>query len=162
MNGMRAERIMQPTLLSKDGRFIRVDSPWWSFYIDAELAPKLEVHECGKWMFFFTDVEFAETICRKAVLEEAVAECKHRSSKSLTKNESGVACLYLNSNDDEAHRRVISFMLKNNLIRKTKSGRLYNIGFKRDDQTRACEYGSNFKAQIKLADFVDLDTGELL
>ena len=29
------------SMLSEDGRIIRVDNPWWSFYIDTKLAPEL-------------------------------------------------------------------------------------------------------------------------
>lgn len=39
------------SMLSEDGRIIRVDNPWWSFYIDTKLAPELDKHRCGKWMF---------------------------------------------------------------------------------------------------------------
>ena len=48
------------------------------------------------------------------------------------------------------------------MIKKTKSGKLYNIGFKYDSQTRNCEYGDDFKAEIKLEQFVDLNTGKML
>ena len=51
-------------------------------------------------------------------------------------------------------------MIDNQLIRKTKKGRYYNMSFKFDDQTRAGEYGDNFEGKIKLEDFIDLDTGE--
>lgn len=54
--------------------------------------------------------------------------------------------------DVEAHRRVVAFMLEHGLVRKTKSGKLYNIGFKLDDQARAGEYGAGFKARITLSD----------
>lgn len=64
--------------------------------------------------------------------------------------------------DDEAHRRVIAFMLEQDLIRRTKSGKLFNIGFKLDDQTRARVYEAAFKAQIRLGDFIDLESGEFL
>ena len=57
---------------------------------------------------------------------------------------------------------IFDFFLENKLIRRTKTGRLYNISFKFDEQTRAGEYGSDFKAEIKLEKFVDLDTGEWL
>lgn len=53
-------------------------------------------------------------------------------------------------------------MLENNLIRRTKTGRLYNISFKFDDQTLAGEYGSDFEGKIKLEQFVDLNTGEFI
>lgn len=37
-----------------------------------------------------------------------------------------------NDDDIDGHRRDIEFFLKNNLIRKTKKGKLYNISFKND------------------------------
>lgn len=51
-------------------------------------------------------------------------------------------------------------MMNNKLIQKTKSGQLYNISFKFDAQTHAGEYGTEFEGIIKLAQFVDLNTGE--
>lgn len=152
----------EKTILSEDGRIVRMDNPWWSFYIDTELAPVLDERRCGKWMFYFNDIEFAEEVCRKAALGMVVAECKHSSSESVIENGRGVACFYLNSDDVGGHRRVIAFMLEHGLIRKTKSGKLYNIGFKLDGQTRTGEYGIGFKARITLSDFVDLESGEFL
>jgi hypothetical protein len=147
--------------LSSDGRIVQIDNVSWSYYIDVDRARSLEDHKSGKWMHFFNDISFAAAICRKAVLEGTVAACKH-SSASVTNDGCGVICFYLNADDLEAHRRTLTFMLKNDLIRRTKAGKLYNIGFKLDDQTRAGEYGSMFNAKIKLEDFVDLETGEFL
>jgi len=107
-------------------------------------------------MFFFGDRKFVEEICVKAIKEEAILECKH------TDAETGVACFYLEGDDMEAHRKILSFFINNGLIRKTKTGKLYNIGFKFDDQTRAGEYGGDFKAELKLDRFVDLNTGEFI
>lgn len=55
-------------------------------------------------------------------------------------------------------------MLNNGLIKKTKSGKLYSISFKYDSQTYAGKYkgGGGFTGEIKLADFVDLETGEFV
>lgn len=54
-------------------------------------------------------------------------------------------------------------MLDNGLIRKTKSDKPYNISFRYDSQTYAGKYkGSGFSGEIKLADFVDLETGEFV
>ena len=53
-------------------------------------------------------------------------------------------------------------MQKLNLIRKTKTGKYYNISFKLDRQTEAGEYGDDYKGTIKLSDFIDLTTGEWL
>ena len=105
-------------------------------------------------MYFFNDKTFAASICQKAVKGGVVQEAKHSNA------ERGVACFYIEYDDVQAHKRVLQFMLENNLIQKTKAGKLFNISFKLDDQTRAGEYGADFKAEIKLADFIDLYTGE--
>lgn len=148
------------TFLSDDGRIARVDNSYWSYYINGERPAGLVDYKCGKWMFYFGDIAFAESICRKAVLEDVVAECKHTAAEVF--DGSGVGCFYLNAGDIVAHHRVLAFMLANGLIRKRKNGNLYNIGFKLDRQTRAGEYGSELKAEIKLEDFVNLVTGDFL
>lgn len=150
------------TKLSDDGDIVRVDNDYWSYYMDTDLVCELDERKCGKWTCFFTDIGFAEHVCRKAVLEGAVVECKHTGSEVFGENKRGVICFYLNVDDEAAHRRVLEFMLENGLVRKTKAGRLYNIGFKLDEQTRAGEYGSEFNAKISLEDFVDLETGRFL
>lgn len=57
---------------------------------------------------------------------------------------------------------MISYFIENNLIRRTKTGKLYNISSKYDNQTRAGEYGDDFKGEIKLEKFINLNTGEWL
>ena len=115
--------------------------------------------KCGKWMYFFDDQEFAQKICQKAIDEGACYECKC-TDMELTGSDSGVICFYLNGDDIENHKRVIQFMIANDLIRKTKAGKYYNNSFKFDDQTRAGEYGADFEGKIKLEQFIDLHTGE--
>ena len=107
-------------------------------------------------MYFFDNRSFVESICAAAIRNEAIQECKHSDA------ESGVACFYLKGDDIESHRRILRFFLDNRLIRKTKTGKLYNIGFKFDEQTKAGEYGADFKAEIKLDRFLDLNTGEFI
>ena len=114
-----SETIMK---LNNDGRIVQIDNVSWSYYIDVDRARSLEDHKSGKWMHFFNDISFAAAICRKAVLEGTVAECKHTSA-SATNDGCGVICFYLNADDLEAHRRTLTFMLKNDLIRRTKAGR---------------------------------------
>ena len=54
-------------------------------------------------------------------------------------------------------------MLDNGLVRKTKSGELYNISFEYDSETYEGKYkGSGISGKIKLADFVDPETGEFI
>lgn len=110
----------------------------------------------GKWMYFFQGEEHAEEMCRKAVEEGVVTEAKH------TDGDSGMAIFYLEADDLEGHKRVIEFFKENGLIRKTKAGKFFNISFKLDEQTRAGEYGKDYKPEIKLSEFMDLETGEWL
>ena len=125
----------------------------WIYYLSGK-EDILDEHKCGKWMYFFADKEKAAALCKKAIDDNVIYECKHSDA------ESGVACFYLNGDDIENHKRVIQFFLDNDLIRRTKTGKLYNISFKFDDQTRAGEYGDDFKAEIKLEEFIDLNTGK--
>lgn len=130
----------------------------WCWY-RTDNVKLLDKHKCGKWMYFFNDQEFAMSVCEKAISENVCYSCKC-TDMEMTGAEIGVICFYLNCDDIENHHRVIQFMLDNKLIRKTKTGRLYNISFKTDKQTRAGEYGADFEGTIKLAQFIDLNTGE--
>lgn len=130
----------------------------WFWYLSGEES-KLEKDKCGKWMHFFTDQEFAKNICQKAIDEKVCYECKC-SDMEIMQTTPGVICFYLNEDDLQNHKRVINFMIENNLIRKTKSGRFYNESFKLDNQTRAMQYGKDFVATVKLEQFIDLNTGE--
>lgn len=124
----------------------------WIYYIGD--TSKLDSHKCGKWMYFFSEIDFVRDVCKRAVEDDIVVEAKHSNK------EDGVACFYLNNDDLEGHKKIISFFLENNLIQKTKSGKFYNISFKLDAQTANKEYGEEFKANIKLDQFLNLQTGE--
>lgn len=127
----------------------------WIFYLSGK-ENDLDKHKCGKWMYFFNNKEFAAHICEEAIKKDICTESKH------TDGEEGVCCFYLDCDDNEGHKRVIKYFIENNLIKKTKTGKLYNISFKLDDQTRAGEYGTEFHSEIKLEQFVDLTTGKIL
>ncbi|MBQ6451722.1 MAG: hypothetical protein IJJ29_07345 [Solobacterium sp.] len=125
----------------------------WVFYLSGK-EDQLDQNKCGKWMYFFRDREFVEDICEKAVVNGVVYKCMHSDY------DEGIACFYLSGDDTANHKRVIRFFLDNDLIRKTKNGKLYNISFKYDYQSRAGEFGPMFKAAIKLDQFIDLKTGK--
>ncbi len=135
-----------------------IRTPGWVRYHSSE-RNKLNLDKCGKWMHFFDNQEFAMSICEKAISENVCYSCKC-TDMEMTGLDTGVICFYLNGDDIDNHRRVIQFMLDNQLIRKTKTGKLYNISFKFDNQTRAGEYGNDFTAEIKLDKFLNLTTGE--
>lgn len=105
-------------------------------------------------MYFFADRSFVENVCKAAIEEGIVEECKHSNASE------GVSCFYLNDDDVEGHKRIIGFFIRNGLIRKTKKGKLYNISFKHDTQTLAGEYGEDYHSDIKLEEFVNLETGD--
>lgn len=130
-------------------------SPSWVSFAGDD-SGCLDEHKCGKWMYFFSDKEFVGNLCKDAIRTSVVSNCKH------TNAESGVACFYLNYDDVEAHKKILLYFLEHNLIRRTKTGKLYNISFKLDNQTRAGKYGDKFKSDITLSKFVDLYTGKWL
>lgn len=130
-----------------------IKNPAWVYYL-ADTDPHFDETKVGKWMYFFGDRQFVEKICREAIEQNIVEECKHSNA------DDGVSCFYLNDDYLEGHRRVIEFFIKNDLIRKTKKGKLYNISFKHDTQTLAGEYGDDYHSDIKLEEFVNLETGE--
>lgn len=110
----------------------------------------------GKWMYFWSDRDTVAALCEKAVSSGVVQQCKH------TDGSDGVACFYGHIDDLAFHKRIIEFFIDNDMIRRTKAGKLYNISFKLDNQTRAGEYGSDFSGAMKLSNLMDLSTGEWL
>lgn len=124
----------------------------WIFYIGD--ISTLDKNKIGKWMYFFNNKQFVSQLCYDAVEKGIVVESKHSNA------ETGVACFYINCDDIKSHKKVITYFIENNLINKTKAGSYYNISFKLDSQTRNGEYGKDFHAKIRLADFIDLNTGE--
>lgn len=131
----------------------------WVYYVEDQ--SHLKDDTVGKWMFFFDpNRDVPSAICKKAVESGVVGIAKHTDDDVARLKGSGVTCFYLNIDDRDAHKKVITFFLERDLIQKTKTGKLYNIGFKLDDQTRAGEYGNDFKPKLTLDQLVDLHTGE--
>lgn len=134
-----------------------LDLDGWRFFVGDD--SRLIEEKAGKWMYFFEDKEgriFSEERCREAVEKEIVWEAKCSNS------DEGVACFYLNMDDIERHKRIIEFFLDYDMIQRTKTGKLYNISFKLNDQTRAGLYWEDFKAELKLENLLDLNTGKWL
>lgn len=138
----------------------------WVFYISENAS--FDYDKVGKWMYFFKssdDIEHINELCSNAVEQDIIAEAKHTNPDSFGLNphgsaDSGVCCFYLNCDDIERHKKILTYFLENNMIQRTKKGKLYNISFKLDNQTRAGEYGKAFKSSIKLSNFINLDTEE--
>lgn len=101
-------------------------------------------------------MDFAAQICREAVERDICFTSKH------TDDDEGVCCFYNNIDDIEEHKKILQYFLDKNLIRRTNSGRFYNISFKLDTQTLANEYGKDFHPLLRLDSFINLNTGEFL
>ena len=136
----------------------------WFWYLSKD-KDKLEPDKCGKWMYFFEESEqdFAKEICQTAIDKNICFECKCtdiETRKSITGENTGVICFYQNGDDTDNHKRIIEFMIENNLIKKTKTGKFYNISFKFNNQTLTGEYGTDFEGKLKLENFIDLYNGK--
>lgn len=138
----------------------------WTFYI-SDNYKESNNDKSGKWMYFFetNQLNYVSEICKKAIESNVVLICKHNDEvgckySPFGNGQSGVACFYMNYDDIDSHKKVISFFLENNLIKKTKSGRLFNISFKLNSQTREGNYSDTYKSKLTLNQFINLDTGE--
>ena len=131
--------------------YLKIKKANWIFFINKEEARKLSKEKAGKWMYFFSDIAFADEICQKAVANDIVCEAKY----SIEDRDKGVCCFYLNGDDVLGHKKVIQFFLDNQLIQKTKTGKLHNISFKYNRQTKDGIYGDAFVGEIKLDNFLD-------
>lgn len=138
----------------------KASNAYWDFYTNNSMH--YVAHESGKWMVFFEfeDMPAIAKHCENIVLGNICGTTK-LSNVPNDKN-TGVACFYLNISDKEAHKKLIKYMIDNDLIPRTQNGRLYNIGFKLDNQTRSGQYGSDFIPTLKLADLVDLNTDKFI
>ncbi len=125
----------------------------WEFYVSIP-HPKFDDAKVGKWMYFSNDLKRCQEVVSNAVKSGIVKEAKYAYP------DGGACCFYLHIDDFEGHRRVIEYFLKNDMIRRTKTGKLYNIAFKLDSQTIAGEYGNAFQSELKLEQLMDLSTGE--
>ena len=126
----------------------------WDRY-QADEIPEHYRNKTGKWMLYLNDAFLADRVCQKAIEQGIVYSCKH-----LLDLDEGPTCFYCEFDDEEAHKRIIQFMIENRLIDRRQDGRLTNISYKLDQQTRNGEYKETFKAIFKLWDFVDPYTGE--
>lgn len=112
------------------------------------------IKDGGKWMHFYKERSFAEEMITKALDTGVVKYAKH------TKGSSGMVCYYVSGTSLEAHYKVISFMLENNLIRLTNSLNYFDVNFKFNGQSWSKEYGNNFEGLLKLSDLIDLHSGK--
>lgn len=135
-----------------------IDLGGWRFFVVD--SSELNSEKAGKWMYFFKGEEgkkFAEERCREAVSTGITSQAKRADT-----TQDGVACFYANSDDLQAHKKIIDYFIKHGMIRKTKNGKLYDISFKLDAQTSSGEYRNDYAGTIKLSKLMDLYTAKWL
>lgn len=142
--------------------FRKVYSPAWEHYINKDGNYEFKDDQCGSWQYYFNassdNLEFVQKICEQAIKAGIAAEAKHSNSDALRIQGSGVCCFYCNGDDEESHKKIISFFIRNDMILRDDYGNLRNMAFKYDSTTPKRKKGS---IPIQLSDFVNLKTGEL-
>lgn len=103
------------TRLNESGSIARAKSFSWIWFINKMRIHDIDPVQCGKWMFFFSPFKTAlmDDIVGTAVLDGVVVEAKYSNPETLivAGSKQGVCCFYLNGNDRESHKRVLSYML---------------------------------------------------
>lgn len=105
----------------------------WIYYVGN--TSELIEDKVGKWMYFFKesdDINYIKKLCADAVEQGIVQEAKHTNPNSIGltphgTTDSGVCCFYLNCDDIEGHKKILSYFIKNNMIRKTKTSDFINL-----------------------------------
>lgn len=141
------------------------ENPAWIYYLGDRVEEERKYIK-GKFMTFglFPVNARTKSLIKKALDEEVVFAVKHSQEGYVNPRSADpdkyVICWY-STDEKEDLSKLAEFLVKNGLVQITKAGKLYNISFKYDSQTRSGQYGDSFVAQIGLADFIDLDTGKL-
>ena len=105
----------------------------------------------GTWVGICKRID-AHSICVKAIYHDVVSAASH--TERYDSVHLNVSVLLDCKNNVESHKRVLLFLIENDLIPKTKNGLLHNVHFKRYNQSK-----QNYTPKIALSDFVDLKTG---
>lgn len=142
-------------------------TPYWIVWHDARIDIEWALPEstCGKWMrqYEAQDSSWIYECIKAAVEDGACVEAKMSTPLQMEGYDgTGVACFYIDGSKPEQHRRLISFMLENDLFERDDDGYLLDAPFRFDWQTAAGLYGDDFVPEMTLGDFVDLSTGHFL
>lgn len=148
--------------------FKEIFSNGWIFYCDKKYKHTNEPLN-GKWMYFLKEdqtQDFANNLCKEIINSKTTSICKvtDLEKKNPIFKSHGVIIIYNVLTDIEKHKKILKFMLKNNLIPIRKDNSLFDIQFKLDIQTKHSEYAEfgNFKPILKLSDLMDLKTHKFL
>lgn len=111
------------------------------------------IRDCGKWTVFYNNKDTAKQLIETALETNITTHAKH------TKGSQGVICFYTSGTDANHHRKVINFLIDNQLLRITNNLEYADSSFKFNGQSWSKEYGNPFKDLVRLSHFIDLETG---
>ena len=140
---------LQSMILNKLNVYLA--GPWIYFIGNKDMIEK----ESGKWILHNHYFDDAITILH--ILSTMGYNCKC-ATVGIMQDMTVPMIIYCEPDDI----KIVNIMVKLDLIQKTKSGKLFNIAYKFNDQTRSGEYGNSFTAKVTLSDYVNLDTGEII
>lgn len=111
------------------------------------------LNTCGKWEFEFTEYYETQQLCTKAVEKELAEMACHTSKLRYLMNGCGTVCFYIKPNDIRAQRKLLKFLIHNNIIQRDEHGMLKNIPFIFEKRG-----SSDYKSvkEYRLSDFIKL------
>lgn len=111
------------------------------------------LNTCGRWEFVFTEYYETQQLCTKAVEKELAEMASHTSKLRYLMNGCGTVCFYVKPNDIRAQRKLLKFLIRNNVIPRDEHGMLKNIPFI-FEQRGSSDYKS--VKEYRLSDFIKL------
>lgn len=134
--------------------------------MDVWIAPLLEAGNtdtaCGCWCVCFDidDLPGIDMACRAAVEQGVVTKCDHTNLTGLFKKAStrGQVRFWV-SNTDDAHKKLIGFLLQNGLLPKSnfRPGEYMDIRFMPESRSKR---GKRRTDTLRLSNFINLRTGK--
>lgn len=111
------------------------------------------IKSCGKWVIEFSDYFETQQACEKAVEKELAEMACHTSKLRYLMNGCGTVCFYVKPNNIRAQRKLLKFLIHNNIIPRNDKGMLKNIPFLFEENSNS-DY--HFTKEYHLSDFIKL------
>ena len=121
------------------------------YYVSKDYGDVLKT--CGRWEVEFTEYYETQQLCTKAVEKELAEMASHTSKLRYLMNGCGTVCFYIKPNDIKAQRKLLKFLIHNNIIPRDEQGMLKNIPFIFEKNSNS-DY--HFAKEYHLSDFIKL------
>lgn len=121
------------------------------YYVAKDYGDVLKT--CGRWEFEFTEYYETQQLCTKAVEKELAEMACHTSKLRYLMHGYGTVCFYTKPNDIRTQRKLLKFLIHNNVIPRDEHGMLKNIPFI-FEQRGFSDYKS--VKEYRLSDFIKL------